>query len=226
MNAPKTFAERIIKFYNNLTIEVNLPGGIEVMNPYKNSGTLKVCVDFYRKYYNDNKSRRIILGINPGRFGAGVTGIPFTDPIRLETQCGIKNNFDKKPELSSQFVYMLIERMGGTEHFYKHYYIGAVSPLGFVKEGKNYNYYDSKALEKSLKPFIVKTLVEQIALGVNPGKCFCLGQGKNYEYLKMLNNEIHLFDEIVPLPHPRWIMQYRRKRLNEFLDDISEKLSR
>ena len=67
------------------------------------------------------------------------TGIPFTDPVRLRDICGIENDFQNKPELSSDFIYRLIDVMGGPRHFYKHYYIGAVSPLGFVKNGKNFN---------------------------------------------------------------------------------------
>ncbi len=39
--------------------------------------------------------RYLILGINPGRFGGGITGIPFTDPIRLQNICGIENDFQK-----------------------------------------------------------------------------------------------------------------------------------
>ncbi len=220
-----TFADRTIRFYKKLQINEALPESVEAMNPYANSQTLSACTAFYKKYYNDTAGRRIILGINPGRHGAGITGIPFTDPVRLEVECAIPNTFDKKPELSSQFVYALINYMGGTEHFYKHYYIGAVSPLGFLREGKNYNYYDSKILERVLKPFIIKTLIEQIALGITSRKCYCLGQGKNYTYLQMLNNEIKLFDEIIPLPHPRWIMQYRRKKLPEYLALFAEKLS-
>ncbi len=206
-----------MKLYRSLEITGPLPEGIEVMNPYKNQEVMDACRRFYSKYYNDNNGRRLILGINPGRFGAGVTGIPFTDPKRLEKDCGIKNGFDKKPELSSDFIYRMIKMMGGPDHFYSHYYIGAVSPLGFKKDGKNYNYYDSTELMHRLKKFITKSLVEQVGLGINSRKCYCLGQGKNYEYLQMLNSDLRLFSEIVPLPHPRWVMQYRRKKLNEIL---------
>jgi len=142
----------------------------------------------------------------------------------LENECGIKNDFDKRGEISSEFIYKLINSMGGPTPFYKHFYIGSVSPLGFVKEGKNFNYYDSKELMKSVKPFIVSNLVKQIGLGINSRKCYCLGQGKNYEYLKMLNLELKLFDEIIPLPHPRWVMQYRRKKLDEIILDVVGKL--
>ena len=218
------FAERVINYYKNLEIENALPKGIGILNPYTSDTAMGVCRKFYNKYYNDSKGRIFIVGINTGRFGAGITGIPFTDPVMLENECGIKNDFEKRGEISSEFIYKLINAMGGPSHFYKHFYIGSVSPLGFVKEGKNFNYYDSKELMKSMKPFIVSNLVKQIGLGINSRKCYCLGQGKNYEYLKFLNIELKLFDEIIPLPHPRWVMQYRRKKLDEIISDVVGKL--
>jgi hypothetical protein len=220
------FSKRVIKFYQSLDISTQLPEGVEVLNPYRRDEVIDVCNLFYDKYYDDSKGRRLILGINPGRFGAGITGIPFTDPIRLEKECGIPNDFDKKPELSSDFIYRLVNIMGGPEHFYSHYYIGAVSPLGFTKNGKNYNYYDSRELMHVLRKFIIKSLIDQIGLGINSRTCYCLGQGKNFEYLNYINKDIRLFDEIIPLPHPRWVMQYRRKKLNQVLTDTVTILSR
>ncbi|VAW28661.1 hypothetical protein MNBD_BACTEROID07-610 [hydrothermal vent metagenome] len=220
-----TFAEKTLMFYRQLAPDKKMPDGVEILNPYSRPETMAACEAFYTKFYNDHKNRRIIFGINPGRFGAGVTGIPFTDPIRLEKACGIPNNFDKKAELSSQFIYLLIENMGGVSPFYQHYFIGAISPLGFVKNGKNFNYYDDRLLERSLKSFIIKNMVRQVALGINTDKCFCLGNGKNYIYLQRLNDELKIFNEIIPLPHPRWVMQYRRKQLQNFLGEISRRLS-
>lgn len=221
---PMNFNDRVIKFYRGLAINTELPTGVEVLNPYHSNSVIDICTKFYGKYYNDDNGRILIVGINPGRFGAGITGIPFTDPVALEYECGIKNDFDKRRELSSEFIYKLINNMGGPDHFYKHFYIGAVSPLGFVKNSKNFNYYDSKELMKSLKPTIILNLVNQIGLGINSRKCFCLGQGKNYEYLKMLNLELKLFDSIIPLPHPRWVMQYRRKELDLIINNVIEEL--
>jgi hypothetical protein len=219
-----TFGERVIDYYGNLQIKANLPQGVEVLNPYLDDEVMKLCKIFYHKYYNDERGRIFIVGINPGRFGAGITGIPFTDPVVLEKECRISNNFEKRKELSSEFIYRLIDRMGGPDHFYKHFYIGSVSSLGFVKDNKNYNYYDSKDLYNALKSTIISNLVDQIGLGINSRKCYCLGQGKNYEYLNLLNMELKLFDQIIPLPHPRWVMQYRRKRLAEFMDQVIDKL--
>ena len=220
-----TFAKKTLAFYSQLTINEKLPDEVEIMNPFIQAETMAACEAFYGKFYNDNKTRRIIFGINPGRFGAGVTGIPFTDPIQLERACNIPNDFDKKPELSSRFIYMLIENMGGVVPFYRHYFIGAVSPLGFVKNGKNFNYYDDRLLERSLKSFIIINIVRQVALGISTDKCFCLGNGKNFAYLQQLNAELKIFKEVVPLPHPRWVMQYRRKQLQQYLDEISRQLS-
>ena len=86
-----------IEFYNNLE-KVYFNSKIEVLDPYKNSEVKEIYNSFYTKYFNDNNSRIILFGINPGRFGGGITGIPFTDPYNLYNHCGIKSNLEKKKE--------------------------------------------------------------------------------------------------------------------------------
>ena len=54
--------------------------------------------------------------------------------------------------------------------------------------------------------------------------CFCLGEGENYKQLSRFNEEQGFFREIIPLPHPRWIMQYRRKKVKEFVALYVQKL--
>ncbi len=51
---------------------------------------MQVMQKFYYKYYNDSNKRKFIIGINPSRHGAGVTGVPFTDTKRLDNVCGYK----------------------------------------------------------------------------------------------------------------------------------------
>src|SRR5687768_5823611 len=92
MSANPTFADRVLEFYKDLRIKEKLPKGVEVLNPYQDKKAFGLCIRFYKKYYDDHRPRRIILGINPGRFGGGITGIPFTDPIKLERNCGIPND--------------------------------------------------------------------------------------------------------------------------------------
>lgn len=87
----KTFAEQVVNFNLNLKYNGNLPADFHVLNPYlDNPETLQVMEQFYHKYYSDNHQRKFLVGINPSRHGAGVTGVPFTDTKRLESVCGIK----------------------------------------------------------------------------------------------------------------------------------------
>ncbi len=212
-----TTAAKILDFYRQLHIAAPLPRGIETMNPYSNADTFGLCKLFYRKYYDDNQPRVLLLGINPGRFGSGTTGISFTDPIRLEKICGIENNFNKKPELSSDFIYRMISAFGGPGIFYRHYFISAVSPLGFTKNGRNINYYDDVRLERAVLPFIVDSIKKLVTIGLMSNVCYCIGEGKNYEFLQKQNELHHWFENIVPLAHPRFIMQYKRKEMEKYI---------
>ncbi len=104
----KTFADRAIHFYSNLSIKTVLPAGSEIMNPYENQAVKDIVTAFFTRFFDDQQDRVLLLGINPGRFGAGITGITFTDPIRLEEDCQIPNGFEKRAELSSRFIYDVI----------------------------------------------------------------------------------------------------------------------
>lgn len=220
-----TFAEQVLLFYKNLRITAPLPENVVVLDPYADEESFYYCAQFYRKFYSDSSTRTIILGINPGRHGGGVTGIPFTDPQKLEQNCGIINPFKKKPELSADYIYRMIEAYGGARLFYGKFYFSAISPLGFTRGGKNLNYYDVKELKSALKDFIVESLMHQLSFGINRHTCFCLGEGENYKYLKTLNENLRIFDNIIPLAHPRFIMQYRRKKVSDFVDDYLMKFS-
>ncbi|MEZ4965878.1 MAG: DUF4918 family protein [Saprospiraceae bacterium] len=218
-----TFGERIIDFTRALQVpDTPLPPGFEWLFPYEQQQTMQALSDFYRKYYTDDRPRVFMFGINPGRFGAGVTGVPFTDPIRLEAECGIKNDFAKKPELSSGFVWMFINAYGGPEAFCRDFYITSISPLGFVRDGKNINYYDDRGLQKAVEPFIIRNIRTQLELGARRETALCLGEGQNFAYFQKLNAVQGFFREIIPLPHPRWVMQYRRKRVDEFVGKYLE----
>jgi hypothetical protein len=210
-------SDKLKDFFFNLHL-VKPPGSdIEVMNPYVHQNVRKVCSEFFNKFFSDDNNRILILGINPGRFGAGVTGITFTDPIRLEKECGISNSFRKSPEVSSVFIYDMIREFGGPVSFYSHFILSAVCPLGFIRAGKNINYYDNRELTSLMQDFILNTLRTQLNIAGISEKVVCLGEGKNYEYLYNLNKELRLFNEIIPLPHPRWIMQYRYKERGDYI---------
>lgn len=220
-----TFGQKVILFNRQLEYTgAPLPAGIRIMNPFReHEQALRISELFYNKYYNDDNARHIILGINPGRFGGGLTGIPFTDPKRLRSACHIGYQGKVTHEPSSVFVYEMINAYGGPEAFYRDFYINSPCPLGFTTvnadgKEKNYNYYDSKALTDAVTGFMTDNIRKQIALGIDTDTCFCFGTGKNESFLNKLNKQYGFFKRIVALEHPRFIMQYKAKTKLFYID--------
>lgn len=211
----QTFSDYVLHFYSSLQLGEKLPPGIEVMNPFlDNPVAQEATTRFYQQYFSDTHLRYILIGINPGRFGSGHTGIPFTDPIRLQNTCGIPFRGKEFREPSSVFIYEVIERLGGPSAFYKHFYFSSVSPLGFIKktdQGRyiNYNYYDDKKLFERVYPWIIDNLEKQLAFGIRRNIAVCIGTGKNYQILQKINKKHGFFERLIPLEHPRFILQYK-----------------
>lgn len=219
-----TFADKIIAFNEQVEFTGSLPEGIRIMNPFKeNPEVLALSGAFYKKFYNDNQQRHLILGINPGRFGAGVTGVPFTDSHRLKNECGLPYAGKDTYEPSAVYIYEMIHAFGEAAAFYQHFYINSVCPLGFTSikdNGKevNYNYYDSKKLTDAVYDFMVWNIKTQISMGVSTDVCFCFGTGQNEKFLIKLNDKMSFFKKIVALEHPRYIMQYKSKSKQMYID--------
>ncbi len=218
LSSQKTFYDKIIDFFENVCVPEITISGVEAIEPHKDGEIFKYVKMFLKKYFYDTNERVFVLGINPGRFGSGVTGIPFTDPIALSEHCDIPNTFKERRELSSKFLYTFIEKFGGAETFYSNFFLTAVSPIGFTQHGKNYNYYDSIEMQTMLKPFIVNSLLAQFECGVRSDAVIILGSGKNYKFFTELNEEYKWFNRVHSLEHPRYIMQYKRKELSHYLD--------
>ncbi|CAI9680208.1 SMUG2 DNA glycosylase family protein [Elizabethkingia anophelis] len=218
----RTFADKVIDFNRNLKYSGKLPEGFSVLNPYlDNPETMEVMQKFYHKYYNDSDQRRFIIGINPSRHGAGVTGVPFTDTKRLKSECGIEMKSVHTHEVSSVFMYDMINAFGGVEKFYKEFYINSPFPLAIVRNTKNgwlnANYYDDKQLFEDVKSFMIVSLKKHISLGLDTSEVFVLGK-KNADFIHKLNKEEKLFDKITVLEHPRYIQQYKSKEKEIYID--------
>ena len=204
--AALTIGQRIIAFNKGLEYTGSLPEGFAVLNPYlDNPETLQVMTSFYDKYYNDEVPRKFIIGINPSRHGAGVTGVPFTDTKHLENDCGIPMISARTHEVSSVFVYDMIAQYGGVEAFYKDYYINSPFPLAIVRKNAqgnwlNANYYDDPELFAMTRAYMIETLKKHIALGLDT------------------NKEASLFKKMVVLEHPRYIEQYKSKEKQLYID--------
>ncbi len=213
-----TFSKQILDFYFNLPKELPLTNGVETIYPFRNTETKRVMQTFFQKYYDDVKPRTYLIGINPGRLGSGITGIGFTDAYHLEKYCDIPNSFDKRVEISAAFMFEVMEAYGGVEKFYKDFFFTTVMPLGLLKNDKNYNYYDDLQTQTVLTPFIEETLLKQMSVPQAKPNIICVGQGKNLKYLKAFNDKHHCFNSIEVVPHPRWVMQYRRKEKQKYID--------
>ncbi|MCS7013762.1 MAG: DUF4918 family protein [Chloroherpetonaceae bacterium] len=217
-----TFAERAIQFFSTLEFALPLPEGVSAMNPYKNPEVMQVVSTFFQKFFGDEERRVFAFGINPGRFGGGLTGIAFTDPIALQKYLGIHSSLKGQREPSSVFIYDFIESMGGVEAFYAKFYFTSLSPIGFVKDGKNFNFYDNPDFAEALKPFIRESITRQIEFGAITKVAICLGTGEIYKFFKALNHTERFFEDILPVEHPRFIVQYKRSRIEHYLKKYQE----
>lgn len=223
------FAEQVIRFNQHLHFTGKLPAGIKILNPFKEDNhILTIAESFYRKFYNDSQSRKFIIGINPGRLGAGATGIPFTDTKRLFDKCNIKIASFSTHEPSSVFVYEMIEKYGGVEKFYSQFYINSICPLGFVRLNEknnwvNCNYYDYPELFSAMKKFITRKLKEQVKFGIDTSVCYVLGK-KNEKFFHLINDQEKIFNSVIVLEHPRYIIQYKLKEKDRYIVDYLEKL--
>jgi hypothetical protein len=86
-----------------------------------------------------------------------------------------------------------------------------------VRLGKNINYYDDRALAAAIRPFAIRCMQQQLKWPVRRDVCFCIGEGKNWQYLQQLNEEYGWFEKLEALPHPRFIMQYKRSFMDEYI---------
>jgi hypothetical protein len=196
------------------------------MNPYRDRLVVRHLRAFLNEYFADDRKRLLVVGINPGRFGAGITGVTFTDPVALQDFCDIPTHLPRRRELSSIFIYDVIERLGGPTRFYRSVFLSAICPLGFTHSGKNINYYDDRELERLVTPFIARSMQRQISLGCRTDHVVVLGSSANARYLQRANDAHGWFEHIHVLDHPRPIMQYRRKRVGQYVSEYADLLAR
>jgi hypothetical protein len=230
----RMLADRLLEHVLSFSLKgTPLPTGVHVLDPFHGphaDEVRRIVTAFHRKYYNDERPRTLMLGINPGRLGAGSTGLSFTDTKRCESDLGIPVQGIRTHEPSSDFFYRMIHAAGGPAAFYSQVYVHAVCPLGFVKERTNgsainLNYYDDKALEQAVTPFVEAWLRTLVHCGMRTDTVLCIGTGKNAAYFTKLNERLGLFDRIIALEHPRYVMQYKARSLEVYIDRYLQALN-
>ena len=236
-----TLSEKLLPLVSNASLaHVRLPAGVSVLDPFNGehaAEVMRIVGEFHRKFFSDDRPRTLMLGINPGRLGAGSTGICFTDTKRCESELGIPVHGIRTHEPSSDFFYRMVRAAGGPKAFYDRVYVSAVCPLGFVKLGPqasssrlvgskpiNLNYYDDATLQAAITPFATEWLHALIACGMKTDRVICIGTGKNFKFLEGLNAQHGFFKHIVALEHPRFIMQYKAKQVEAYVDKYIEAL--
>jgi len=229
-----TFGKKVLQFDSELSkVNIELPECFKIINPYNGvnkNNIKKITEKFYSKFYNDNNTRRLIIGSSPARRGTALTGIPYEDSKHLQNTTGIYIDKFYVNKSSSNFLYDVIEQYGGSEKFYSKFYMNFVCPLGIVRINSkgnetNCNYYESKKVQDILYSFIVESIEKQIEFGIDTKVVYCIGSGENYIFLNKLNDKYHWFDKIIPLEHPRYIMQYNKDKKDEYMKKYLDALN-
>lgn len=222
---PTSFADRLLPFLTGFPLPAApLPHSVEAVSPYQQPEPLRLLTAFAQRYYLGPQHRVALLGINPGRLGNGRTGVAFTDPAALSAW-GIDNDLPRRREPSSAFVQAVVVAMGGPQVFYEHFFLGSLYPLVLLKDGLNYNFYDSPAVTQALWPDIQRSVQQMTTeVGLARHAAVCLGR-RNGQYFQRLNDELQLFDTLHILDHPRYLMQYKRRALTENVARYVEVLS-
>lgn len=236
MTNQKFFSENVKDWHKYLSkIDLTVPSGYQILNPFEGTGQQKIRVStdlFYQHFYHDKNPRRIIIGSSPARRGSALTGIPFEDSDRIAKITGMKTENYHIQKGSSNFLERVMEEFGGIKKFYSTFYMTFVCPVGIEKRSDkgrltNVNYYENKKLLLSLQTTIIESLKMQLDFGIDNSTCYCIGSGENYKYLTRLNSEFRFFERIIPLEHPRFIMQYNSNKteyyLKKYLDALMER---
>lgn len=168
-------------------------------------------IQFHERYIKNSKPKIVLCGINPGRFGAGLTGIPFIDFNSLGKMLPFVESITS--EKSAGFFFSVIQEFGIVE-FYKNFHVTNLSWYGFCKcnKGSNVNYYD---LRTDIQRYLIDIFVREIEY-INPEVIIPLST-QVYHELRALKESGEIKAEIGPrLNHPSWITTYRSRELSHW----------
>ena len=216
-----TVRDQVINFYANFRKTNFFDSSYQLHNPFDAPSRRAAIEEFCAKFYDDDKPRVHLIGINPSRLVTSSTGVNYTDGFALKEFCGIDNSFSKSRELTATFFYEMINQVGGSETFYSRVFAWAALPVA-ITDGNSYtNYYDVP--EESVRELVLNNLRWMMSLP-NLGRLVIVGTGENKKFLESLPGYPFGYNEIVSLPHPRWIMQYNRKNIAKYVDEYCKAL--
>jgi hypothetical protein len=181
-------------------------------NSYGTGMHWDAVVQFNQRFYANGIPKIVLFGINPGRLGAGKTGVPFVDFKSLSRLLAGISRADS--ERSAQFFFRVIEHFDA-ERFYASFYVTNVSWVGYVKDARNVNFHElpGAALQKVLDLFR-----EEMAV-VKPAKIISLSGSVHETVRNVLRKDV---DCSTVLPHPNYcsfesrVERYMSKYIESF----------
>ncbi|PHC05692.1 hypothetical protein COF04_03705 [Bacillus toyonensis] len=189
--------------------------GITILDGFGQN--ISLVKEYYETWYSSNVKRPITLcGINPGKDGVGLTGIPFMDYKNLARLLEGVDGGMYKPEPSSEFLYSVIEEIGVGE-FFKQVYLTNFSWFGFKRKNGNLNYFDLPSTELKwlfTRSFITEMEIMQTKIIIPLSR----EVGTN---LRKLKREGFLKAKIMPrLNHPSYC-NYKNRRDEELVKYVT-----
>lgn len=215
-----SFGARVMDFYNGITRFRWATPDVALLSPLADPERHDAMSAFCHKFYGDNNRRVFWLGINPSRVRRTSSGVPYTDGFALRNFCEIPNEFAQNRELTSDFFYKFIENFGGAREFYRRHYAGAAFAASILRKDKYCNYYD-RDLPAEVIASIPESLARQSDIG-HAGVLVVIGSGENAKTLRGINAELKIFNHILVVEHPRYIMQYKSISLDEYIVKFCE----
>ena len=150
---------------------------------------------FNSEFYGDTLPKTVLCGINPGKHGAGKTGIPFLDFMSLSK---IVDGLERRDtERSATFFFDVVQEIG-VRDFYHSFYVTNISWVGYLKNGKNLNYYD---LPQPVKEFVHDMFKLEME-AIEPTTIISLSQRVRTSVTELFSGTS--IDISKQLQHPNW----------------------
>lgn len=186
---------------------------ISVLREFEDN--VHVAKRFAKAYCSSKNPTVVLCGINPGRLGAGKTGVPFLDFASLSKLLPDVNRPDA--ERSAQFFFEIVEHFGAKE-FYATFHVTNISSIGFERAGSNFNYYDLPA------PVInhVHAEFKNEINAVQPAVIISLAKSVHDTVRKLFVNST--IDVSTRLPHPNYCAFPKRRDLckQQYIEVLSQ----
>lgn len=150
---------------------------------------------YYKKFYSKPGRRIVLCGINPGKYGAGITGVPFIDFHGISRLLPGHGRQDK--ERTAQYMLSIIEEYGAGE-FQDAVYLTNLSWYGFLRNGRNLNYY---ILPRNVRHYFIESFVEEMKI-VQPSFIVPLSEEVGRTLRQMAKDGQLDYPIAERLPHP------------------------